>query len=142
MDNNINTLNELNKGCSMGIVALNYIIPKINEDKFRDLLEKQTIEYKDLSTRISKLYEEYTSNEIAETTIMEKVMSWYGINKDMAFDNSISKVADLLIQGTNMGIIEGRKLLNNKTMDKKIKKICREYIKMQEAYLEKLKGYL
>lgn len=142
MDNNINTLNELNKGCSMGIVALNYIIPKINEDKFRDLLEKQTIEYKDLSTRISKLYEEYTSNEIAETTIMEKVMSWYGINKDMAFDNSISKVADLLIQGTNMGIIEGRKLLNNKTMDKKIKKICKEYIKMQEAYLEKLKEYL
>ena len=142
MDNNINTLHELNKGCSMGIVALNYIIPKINEDKFRDLLEKQTIEYKDLSTRISKLYEEYTSNEIAETTIMEKVMSWYGINKDMAFDNSISKVADLLIQGTNMGIIEGRKLLNNKTMDKKIKKICKEYIKMQEAYLEKLKEYL
>ena len=58
MDNNINNLNELNKGCSMGIVALNYIIPKINEDKFRDLLEKQTIEYKDLSTTLYRYDEE------------------------------------------------------------------------------------
>ena len=41
-----------------------------------------------------------------------------------------------------MGIIEGRKLLNNKIMDKKVKKICEEYIKFQERYLEKLKEFV
>ena len=41
-----------------------------------------------------------------------------------------------------MGIIEGKKILNNKTLDKKVHKICSEYIKMQEAYIEKLKKYL
>ena len=41
-----------------------------------------------------------------------------------------------------MGIIEGRKLLNNKAMDKKTKKLVTEYIKMQERYIEKLKKYL
>lgn len=142
MDNNINTLDELNKGCSMGVDALNVILSKVDDNKFKDLLEKQKIEYKDLSDKISDLYEEYSDQEISHTNIMEKAMTWYGIEKDTITDSSISNLADLLIRGTNMGIIEGKKLLNNKTMDKKVHKICSEYVKMQELYLDKLKEYL
>lgn len=142
MDNNINTLDELNKGCCMGIDSLNIIIPKIDESKFRNLLKKQLIEYKDLSSRITDLYKEYTSTDIHETNLMTKAMTWYGIEMDTMMDKSISNVADMFIKGTNMGIIEGKRLLNNKTMDKKVHKICKEYVKMQEAYLDKLKEYL
>ena len=142
MDNNINTLDELNKGCSMGIDALNVILSKVDDNKFKDLLEKQKLEYKDLSDRISDLYKKYSDNEIDKTNIMEKAMTWYGVEKDTITDSSISNLADLLIRGTNMGIIEGKKLLNNKTMDKKVHKICSEYVKMQELYLDKLKEYL
>ena len=143
MDNNINTLDELNKGCCMGIDALNVIISKVDDNKFKDLLEKQKIEYEDLSSRISDLYEDYSdSSTIHETNFMEKAMTWYGIEKDTMMNNSISNLADLLIRGTNMGIIEGKKILNNKTLDKKVHKICSEYIKMQEQYLDKLKEYL
>ena len=142
MDNNINVLDELNKGCYMGIDSLNLIIPKIDESKFRNLLEKQLIEYKDLSTRITDLYKEYTDTDIHKTNLMTKAMTWYGIEMDTMMDKSISNVADMFIKGTNMGIIEGKRLLNNKTMDKKVHKICKEYIKVQEAYLDKLKEYL
>lgn len=142
MDNNINTLDELNKGCSMGVDALNVILSKVDDNKFKDLLEKQKLEYKDFSDKISDLYEEYSDQEISHTNIMEKAMTWYGIEKDTITDSSISNLADLLIRGTNMGIIEGKKLLNNKTMDKKVHKICSEYVKMQELYLDKLKEYL
>ncbi len=142
MDNNINTLDELNKGCCMGIDALSFTIEKIDEEKFRELLEKQLHEYQVLSDKISDLYQEYTDSSIHETNIMEKMMTWYGINKDVVLDKSVSKVADLLINGTNMGVIEGQKLLNNKTMDKKVHKICKEYVKMQQSYIEKLKEFL
>lgn len=47
-------------------------------------------------------------------------------------DHSNSKIAELLLQGTNMGIIEGRKLLNNK----EVKKLLQEYS------VENLKKYL
>ena len=142
MDNNINTLDELNKGCCMGIDALNDILSKVDDNKFKDLLEKQKIEYEDLSDRISDLYEEYSDAPIHETNLVEKAMTWYGIQKDTITNSSISNLADLLIRGTNMGIVEGKKILNNKTLDKKVHKICSEYIKTQEAYLEKLKEYL
>ena len=57
-------------------------------------------------------------------------------------DNSNSKIAELLLQGTNMGIIEGRKLLNNKNTDKEVEKLVSEYVKNQEEAVEKLKQFL
>ena len=142
MDNNIDILDELNKGCCMGIDALDFIIDKIDEPKFKELLESQLNHYHSLSDKINLLHKEYTDNNIHETNLMTKAMTWYGIEKDIVLDKSVSKVADLLINGTNMGIIEGQKILNNKTMDKKVHKICKEYVKMQQNYVDKLKEFL
>ena len=142
MDNNINTLDELNKGCSMGIDAINYILSKVKEEKFSNLLEEQLKAYQDLSKKIDDLYHDYTTSDLHKTTVIEKAMTWYGIQMDTMMDNSVSKMADLLIRGTNMGIIEGKKLLNNKTMDKKVHKVCSEFIDVQEKYIEKLKSFL
>jgi len=152
MENNINTLDELNKGCYMGMTALDFIIEKVDEFSFKELIErkvmfkelieKQYKEYMELSNRIDELYREYTDEAIHEASVMDKVMTWYGIQKDTILDDSVSKIADLLINGTNMGIIEGRKLLNNKTMDKKVHKLCSEYVKVQEKYIERLKKFL
>ena len=142
MDNNINTLDELNKGCCMGVDALDIILEKVDNNEFRNLLEEQKAAYTELEVKLNDLYSEYTSDEIHETSKIIKTMTRYGIKKDTLLDNSISKLADLLINGTNMGIIEGRKLLNNKTMDKKVHKICSEYVTMQERYIEKLKEFL
>ncbi len=142
MDTNINVLDELNKGCCMGVDAIDIIIKKVDEFKFKELLENQKNGYEELCNKIDELYREYSNDNIHETNMMEKAMTWYGIQKDTILDDSTSKLADLLINGTNMGIIEGRKLLNNKIMNKKVKKICEEYIKFQERYLEKLKDFI
>ena len=41
-----------------------------------------------------------------------------------------------------MGIIEGRRLLNEKSGNKKIDELVKEYINMQEKFVELLKKYL
>ena len=63
MENNINTLDELNKGCCMGMTALDYILEKVDEFEFKELLEKQYKEYQELSNRIDELYREYTNDD-------------------------------------------------------------------------------
>ena len=73
---------------------------------------------------------------------MNKVMTWYGIEMKTLLDDSTSKIAELLMQGTNMGIIEGRRLLNDKNMDEEVHKICEEYVTFQEDAVEKLKPFL
>jgi len=142
MDNNINVLDELYKGCSMGIQAIDMILKKVNNKEFHDFLVKFNDHYIEMSEEIKDLYQEYSDDEIHEINEIEKVMTWMGIEKDTILDDSISKLADMLINGTNMGIIEGRKILNNKKMDDKVHSLCEEYVTFQEKYIEKLKKYL
>ena len=73
---------------------------------------------------------------------MNKAMAWYGIEMKTLMDDSTSKIIELLLQGTNMGIIEGRKLLNHKNIDSTIHKLVQEYVDMQEEYVEQLKKFL
>ena len=70
MENNINTLDELNKGCSMGMTALDFILEKVDAYDFKELIEKQYKEYQILSNKIDELYREYTNEAIHETSVI------------------------------------------------------------------------
>lgn len=138
----INVLDELSKGACMGMDAIKFVLDKVEDENFYNLLEKQYNGYKKIKDRIDELYPEYSSEEPHETSTMNKVMTWYGIEMKTMFDESNSKIAELLLQGTNMGIIEGRKLLNHKDTDKEVEKLLSEYVKNQEEAVEKLKEFL
>ena len=64
---------------------------------------------------------------------MNKMMTWYGVQMKTMSDQSNSKISELLLQGTNMGIIEGRRLLNNNpSVEKDVKQILNDFVVMQE----------
>lgn len=138
----VNVLDELNKGACMGQDAIDFIIDKVTEAGLKKELEIQYNKYKKITDEISKLYPEYSNKEPHETSTMNKVMTWYGIEMRTLLDESTSKIAELLMQGTNMGIIEGRRLLNHKSSDENINKLVREYVDMQEQAVENLKKFL
>lgn len=141
-NNEINVLDELNKGACMGKDAINFIIEKVNDKGLKKELKHQFKEYKKITDKISKLYPQYSSENPHETNIINKMMTWYGIEMKTFIDGSTSKITELLLQGTNMGIIEGRKLLNHKDTNKKVNKLVEEYVNMQEQAVEKLKEFL
>ena len=142
MENEINVLDELNKGACMGRDAIHFIMDKVEDEKLKKELNNQYAKYKEISNRISELYPEYSNDEPHETNAMNKVMTWYGIEMKTMMDDSTSKIAELLLQGTNMGIIEGRKLLNHKDTDPEVHALVQEYVDMQEDAVEKLKTFL
>ena len=140
----MNVLDEVNKGATMGMDAINYLVPKVKDGKFKGVLDIEYNKYKDISRRANNLYENYTTEkEPHETSTMNKMMTWYGIQMRTMNDNSNSKISELLMQGTNMGIIEGRRLLNQiPNMNPKIKTLLSDFVKMQEDSVETLKTYL
>ena len=74
---------------------------------------------------------------------MNKMMTWYGIQMKTMTDNTTSKLSELLMQGTNMGIIEGRRLINqNANVSSDVKNILHDFVTMQEDSVETLKKYL
>ncbi len=143
MKENINALDEINKGACMGIDAIDCIMDKIEDKNFKKVVSEQYSDYKKIEDKITKVYNKYNEeDEPHETSAMNKIMTWYGVEMQTLTDSSDSKIAELLLKGTNMGIIEGRKVLNNKELDKEVIKIINEYVKMQEIAVEKLKEFL
>lgn len=140
--NEINVLDELNKGACMGMDAIHFILDKVKDEDLKKELHIQYDKYQDISNKICELYPEYKNDTPHETNAMNKVMTWYGIEMKTLMDDSTSKIAELLLQGTNMGIIEGRKLLNHKETDTEVNKLVQEYVDVQEAAVEKLKQFL
>ncbi len=143
-NNDMNVLDELNKGSTMGLDAIEFIRKKVGEPNFKNVLDNEYNQYKDISRRINNLYDEYTTEKQPhETSAMNKVMTWWGIQMKAMNDKSNSNLAELLINGTNMGIIEGRRLLNqNPNINKDIQAVLDEYVKMQERSVETLKTFL
>ena len=143
MKENINALDEINKGSCMGMDAIKDILDKVEDEKFRKVLDSQYEFYNKIKDEIENIYKKYNSDDDPhETSIMNKVMTWSGVNMKTLTDHSNSKIAELLLQGTNMGIIEGRKILNRKEMDSEVEKIVSEYVTAQEKYVEDLKKFL
>ncbi len=141
-ENEMNVLDELNKGACMGMDAIHFILDKVEDEQLKQVLNNQYKKYEDISNQICKLYPKYSDKEPHETNAVNKVLTWYGVEMKTLMDNSSSKIAELLLQGTNMGIIEGRKILNNKELDSQVHKIAQEYVDMQESAVEKLKQFL
>ena len=134
--NEVNVLDELSKGACMGRDAIHFIMDKVEDEKLKKELDRQYREYKEISEEINKIYPEYSEDEPHKTSAMNKMMTWYGIEMKTFMDSSTSKIAELLLQGTNMGIIEGKKILNNKNLDKEVSDIVSSYVTMQEKSVE------
>lgn len=144
MDNNPNlkVLKELHKGAQMGINALSYVSEKVTDDGFKRELSSQYNQYEDILNRVTDLYNNY--GEVpANFNFKDDMMTWMGIQMNTVNDKTPSKISELLIQGNTMGIIEGRRLLNNNpAVETNIKQTLNDFVTLQENTVTKLKEYL
>ena len=140
---NLNILDEVNKGATMGMNAISYVSEKVKDGDFKQVLNVEYNKYQKISDRVNKLYSNYSSKQPHETNAMNKMMTWYGIQMKTMTDDTTSKLSELLMHGTNMGIIEGRRLLNqNNNIENDVENILNDFVVMQEDSVETLKKYL
>ena len=142
MDSNRYILNELNKGIKMGMDSISTVSEKVQDDRFKQDLKYQYDEYNKILNEVNNELTNYDDFP-KELNPMQKAMGWMGVELNTISDKSNSKIAEMMIQGTNMGIIEGVKLLNqNPEADTEVKNVLNEFIKFQENTVEQLKKYL
>lgn len=142
MDNPQYVLNELNKGIKMGMDSISTIAEKVEDNIFKDDLLFQYDKYNQILNKVNselKNYDDFPK----ELPPMQKTMGYIDIQMSTLNDKSNSHIAEMLIKGTNMGIIKGVKLKNrNPDIDPNISNILDDFIKFQENNVEKLKKYL
>ncbi len=135
-------LNEIHKGVTMGMSSLEEVSKKSSDPNFRDELSTQFQTYQ---TTLNKVNDEFSNiGEIPDDTpINQKIMGWTGIQMNTINDTSNTKLSELLIQGYDMGVIKGFKLLNQSPeASQNVKDILNGFIRLQENNINRLKKFL
>ena len=142
MSNEIYVLNEVNKGIKMGMDSISNISEKVQDDNFKDDLKSQYDKYNDILNKITTELGKYDDFP-QEVNPMQKAMGWMSVEMKTMNDKSNSKIAEMMLQGINMGIIEGVRLKNqNPDLDTNVQNILNEFIGFQENTAEQLKKFL
>ena len=138
----LSILNEIHKGVTMGMSSLEEVAKKSTDSNFKDELTTQFTTYQ---TTLNKVNNEFANiGEIPDDTpLNQKVMGWTGIQMNTMTDTSNSKLSELLIQGYDMGVIKGFKLLNqNPEASQNVKDVLNGFIRLQENNINRLKKFL
>ena len=138
----IEILKEVNKNSKVGIDGVNFILEKALDNEFKQMLYSQKSEYQNIYDRSKNLLLQY--GEMAEDTPpLQKTMSWMGIQMSTLTNTTDSKLAEILIQGNDMGIIKGTKLLNSTPFKQdSIRNILNDFVGLQQDNINELKKYL
>lgn len=126
----------------MGMSSLEDVAKKSSDSNFKDELTTQFTTYQ---TTLNKVNNEFANiGEIPDDApLNEKVMGWTGIQMNTISDTSNSKLSEILIQGYDMGVIKGFKLLNqNPKASQNVKNILNGFIRLQENNINRLKKFL
>ena len=135
-------LNELNKGIKMGMDSISNVAEKVQDDNFKQDLKYQYDKYNDILNNVNNQLSNYDDFP-KELNPMQKAMGWMSVEMNTIADKSNSKIAEMMLQGTNMGIIEGIKLKNEfQDLNNSVESVLDEFIKFQQDNVEQLKKYL
>ncbi len=137
--NDVEALNELYKVVTMGIIGIDEVKGHI-EDKalaktMSDAKKKYMVNKMDITNILKELGEEPT-----EINIIIKMFNeiYTGIELIKCDD---AKIAKMLIEGTNKGIIKVEEILNSE-MDKKVTELAEELLELLEFQIKSWKPYL
>ncbi|MBQ8849147.1 MAG: hypothetical protein IJ011_02295 [Clostridia bacterium] len=137
-------LSELYKNMKMGADSIVNISSKVTEGELRDELTRELDTYEEFAKKTSKLiYEGGDTPE--EKNIMSKMASKVGMAMNTLTDSSESHIAQMMIEGSTMGITENRKLISkfeDQNVSPEAMMLARDSVKFMEDSVERLKKFL
>lgn len=141
-NNDVKFLNKLYQNANMGVSSLSNLIPKSDDERFKRELKNQLEIYQDMCDDLrDKLYS--YNEKPKDLGIMAKTGAAISMNMSTIMDNSSSHLAQMMIEGTNMGIIDLNKDLNQYVVkDKSIIHTAKDMLTCEQENIDRLKPYL
>ena len=126
-------LNFIYQNSQMGVETLNQLIPMIDNEAFKKRIEAQLKEYEQIHEEAKKLLNRHGYDEKG-IGALEKIMAYLMIDMKTLMDKSSSHIAEMLIQGSNMGIIDAVKRINQyeKEAEKEVTALMKRLLKFEE----------
>ena len=136
-------LAEIYRNAQLALESINDILPQVDDEETKTELIRQHEEYEKFAARAACLAKDL-GLELKEPNFMKKAMMWSSIKMSTLTDNSRSHIADMMLQGTVMGISALRTTAGDVPADgnDEILRLLNEMIETEEAFEKKWKEFL
>lgn len=136
-------LAEMYRNAELALVSISDILPAVKDEDVKNELYRQHEAYENFSARASQLAQD-RGVEVKEPNPMKKMMMWSSIKMSTLSDDSPSHIAEMMVQGTVMGITALKRTAGEVLFDENedVGALLSDMIKTEEEFEKRWKEYL
>ena len=138
----VRLLRECDSGIKMGVGSLEQVMDYASSEKLKNILTKSKIEHEKIKEEIQAMLERF-QDEGKDPNPLITGMSKMKTTIELKMNDSDYKIADIMVDGTNMGVKSLSRYLNQyKAASEEAKYITRKIIKLEEKLSKDLREFL
>ena len=142
MNGNAELLNFIYQNSQMGVDTISQLLGIIKDGEFKKQLDSQLSEYQEIQTTARSLLNKNGYDEKG-ISMLDKIKTYLMINMQTMTDKTPSHVAEMLVIGSNMGVIDAIKNIRKyQEAEQKIISLMERLLKFEENNIKKLKTFL
>ncbi|HJB25018.1 MAG TPA: hypothetical protein H9662_00175 [Firmicutes bacterium] len=135
-------LSELYRSTQMGAESIRALISEASDPALKTELSDQLCGYQKLSKRAHDMLEK-RGGKAEETSKMKSLGIHTGIKLNTLIDKTSSHLAEMAIEGSNMGIVGTTKQLSQFSgASQNVRQLGNEFVSFEQHNIEALKRYL
>lgn len=139
---NEKAINDIYKNAHIALQSISDLLPSVEDEDIKAELKDEYEGYEKVIGEVSTFMAE-NGIEPKDVNPFKKAMLWSSIKMKTLFDNSRNQVAEMMINGTVMGINELTAMKNEQTnLDPVVLELLEKLLKLEEEYEQRLKKYL
>ena len=140
-DDTIKLLNECNAGVKMGVQGIKEVIDHAQDKELLNILVKYLDDHQKLGDKTHKYLNKF-HDDGKEPNAMASAMSWVKINFKLLQGNVDEQIADVMVDGCNMGIKSISRYLNKyPAASQEIKNLVHDIIELEENFALDLRKF-
>lgn len=135
-------LNHIYQNSKMGTDSISTLIPRVDNPALKKDLTAQLLAYQNFAnTSAQKL--QSMNMTATDVDLLGKLPAYFGIKLNTMMDKSASHIAEMLIKGSNAGVIELTKKMNeHKQIAPDIAQLGSDILAFEQDNINKYKTYL
>lgn len=142
MNQEAELLNFVYQNAQMGVETIHQILKAVEHEGLKKQLQRQMEEYEAFQKEAEGMLEQNGYDEKGIGSF-EKIRTYLMVNFQTMTDRTTSHIAEMMMIGSNMGVIQAIKNLKKyDNVDKNVKDLMERLRKKEEQNLEKLKEFL
>lgn len=135
-------LKECNAGCKSATNSMEQVQAYVKDSQLRKIIEQYNKEHILIGDECHKILDKAGETE-KDPSPMAKTFSWISTDIKMMINDDEKKIADIMVDGCNMGIKALSRYLNEyKEADKESRNLTKKLIRLEQDFMNDLLGYL